>query len=143
LAELLDQRWFSGTSGVVLMLDQPKSPNPPVVLVVDDEPMALHVMARTLVEAGYAVHSASNGQDALALAVTLARPLDLVVTDMQMDPIGGPELAELMFAQKLASRFLFVSGYGPAPDYNEQFGPFLFKPFSPQRLVETVAKTLG
>jgi DNA-binding NtrC family response regulator len=125
------------------MLDRPRSPSPPAVLVVDDEPVALQVMARTLAEAGYAVHTASNGQDALALAVTLAKPLDLVVTDMRMDPIGGPELAELMFAQGLASRFLFVSGYGPAADYNEQFGPFLPKPFSPQRLVETVARTLG
>jgi CheY-like chemotaxis protein len=125
------------------MLDRPKSPSPPVVLVVDDESVALQVMARTLLEAGYAVHTASNGQDALALAVTLAKPLDLVVTDIRMDPIGGPELAELMFAQGLASRFLFVSGYGPAADYNEQFGPFLPKPFSPQRLVEAVADTLG
>jgi FixJ family two-component response regulator len=75
--------------------------------------------------------------------VTLAKPLELVVTDVQMDPIGGPELAEVMVAQGLASRFLFVSGYGPAADYNEQFGPFLPKPFSPQRLVEAVAKTLG
>lgn len=125
------------------MLDRPRSPGPPVVLVVDDEPTALHVMARTLVEAGYAVHTASNGQDALALAVSLSKPVDLVVTDIQMDPIGGPELAELMFAQGLAARFLFVSGYGPAADYNEQFGPFLPKPFSPQRLVEAVAETLG
>jgi two-component system, cell cycle sensor histidine kinase and response regulator CckA len=125
------------------MVERPKTPSPPVVLVVDDEPTVLHLMARTLVEAGYAVHTVSNGQDALALAVTLAKPLDLVVTDMRMEPIGGPELAELMFAQGLASRFLFVSGYGPAADYNEQYGPFLPKPFSPERLVEAVADTLG
>jgi two-component system cell cycle sensor histidine kinase/response regulator CckA len=125
------------------MLERPRTPSPPVVLVVDDEPTVLDLMARTLIEAGYAVHTASNGQDALALAVGLPKPLHLVVTDMRMEPIGGPELAELMFAQGLASRFLFVSGYGPAADYNEQFGPFLPKPFSPQRLVEAVAETLG
>ena len=48
-----------------------------------------------------------------------------------------------MFAQKLASRFPFVSGYGPAADYNEEFGPFLPKPFAPQGLVEAVAKTFA
>ena len=63
--------------------------------MVDDEPTALRVMARTLVEAGYAVHIKSNGQDALALAVTLAKPLDLVVTDMQMDPIRGPRAGRI------------------------------------------------
>ena len=124
------------------MLDRPKTPSPPVVLVVDDEPTVLDLMARTLVEAGYAVHTATHGQEALAVAVALTKPLDLVVTDMRMDPIGGPELAELMFAQGLASRFLFVSGYGPAADYNEQFGPFLPKPFSPQGLLDAVANTL-
>ena|SRR5688572_24453946 len=125
------------------MLEWPRTPSRPVVLVVDDEPTVLRLMARTLIEAGYTVHTASHGQDALALAAALAQPLDLVVTDIRMEPIGGPELAELMFAQGLASRFLFVSGYGPAADYNEQFGPFLPKPFSPERLVEAVADTLG
>jgi two-component system, cell cycle sensor histidine kinase and response regulator CckA len=121
----------------------PRSLTPAVVLVVDDELPVLRMMARSLLEAGYTVHEASSGQDALALAETLGKPLDLVVTDIRMEPIGGPELAESLFARGLASRFLFVSGYGAAAEYNEQFGPFLPKPFSPQRLVEAVADLLG
>ena len=42
----------------------PSSLTTPVVLVVDDEPTVLRLMARTLLEAGYAVHQASNGPDA-------------------------------------------------------------------------------
>jgi CheY-like chemotaxis protein len=51
------------------------------VLVVDDEAIVLSLMARTLLAAGYAVHQASNGADALALAERLPMPPDLVVTD--------------------------------------------------------------
>ncbi|HEY4649276.1 MAG TPA: response regulator [Gemmatimonadales bacterium] len=104
---------------------------PRVVLVVDDEPTVLRMMARALLEAGYAVHMASNGPDALALAAELPHPPDLVVTDIRMMPMGGTELAERLFSQRPATRFLFVSGYGPAPEYDENFGPFLRKPFSP------------
>jgi CheY-like chemotaxis protein len=71
--------------------------HPRVVLVVDDEPIALQMMARALLEAGYAVRTASNGPDALALAEDLPRPPDLVVTDILMEPMGGTELAERLF----------------------------------------------
>ena len=65
------------------------------------------------------------------------------MTDIRMEPIGGPELAALLFSRGLASRFLFVSAYGPAADYNEEFGPFLLKPFFPQRLAEAVDRLLS
>jgi len=116
---------------------------PRVVLVVDDEPSLLQMMARALLEAGYAVHTASNGPDALALAEELPRPLDLVVTDIRMEPMGGTELAEHLFSRGLVSHFLFVSGYGPSADYNEAFGPFLPKPFLPGRLVDEVTHLIG
>jgi CheY-like chemotaxis protein len=109
------------------------------VLVVDDEALVLEVMVRTLVEAGYAVHTASNGPDALALVEKMERAPDLVVTDVRMEPMRGPELAQTLFSRRLASRFLFVSGYGPAADYDDQFGPLLPKPFSPERLLAAVA----
>jgi two-component system, cell cycle sensor histidine kinase and response regulator CckA len=125
------------------MPTSPSSLTSSAVLVIDDEPAVLRMMVRTLLEAGYTVHQASNGQDALALADELGKPLDLVVTDVRMEPIGDPELATLLFSRGFASRFLFVSGYGIAADYNEQFGHFLPKPFSPQQLVEAVTNLLG
>jgi two-component system cell cycle sensor histidine kinase/response regulator CckA len=125
------------------MASRPQSPISPVVLVVDDEPIILSTMARTLLEAGYAVHMASSGLDALALGEELPRPPDLVVTDLRMEPMGGAELAERLFSRGLASRFLFVSGYGSAAEYNEDFGPLLAKPFSPDRLVQSVLHLLS
>jgi CheY-like chemotaxis protein len=125
------------------MPNRPGFPQPPVVLVVDDDPTALQVMARTLREAGYAVHTADGGPAALALAEEVGKPPDLVVTDIRMEPMGGPELAERLLARGLASLFLFVTGFGPAADYNEEVGPLLPKPFSPERLLEMVARVLG
>ncbi len=112
------------------------------VLVVDDEPDVMRMMARSLLEAGYAVYMASNGPDAFAIAEELPEPADLLVADLRMQPMSGGELAERMFARGLASRFLFVSGFGPAVEYNEQFGPFLSKPFSAAQIVEAVARAL-
>ena len=113
-----------------------------VVLVVDNESAMLGMMARVLLLAGHAVHTARTAADALALAESLPRPPDLVVTDLRMEPMGGSELAGMLFGRGLASRFLFVSGYGPAADYNEEFGPFLPKPFSPDQLVAAVSRAL-
>ena len=80
------------------MAGRPHVLKPSVVLVVDDETIVLRLMARTLLEAGYAVHQASNGPDALALAERLPMPPDLVVTDLRMEPMGGAELAERLFS---------------------------------------------
>jgi two-component system, cell cycle sensor histidine kinase and response regulator CckA len=113
-----------------------------VLLVVDDEPIVLHMMDRTLLDAGYEVHVAGGGPEAIALAGQLQRPLDLVVTDLRMDPIGGAELAEVLFSRGLASRFLFVSGFGRAAEYNEDFGPLLAKPFSSEELLGAVSLLL-
>jgi CheY-like chemotaxis protein len=115
---------------------------PCVVLLVEDESSMLAMMARALLLAGYAVYTAPNGAAALDLAGELPRPVDLVVTDLRMAPVGGAELAERLSARGLASRFLFVSDYGPATDYNEEFGPFLPKPFSPEQLVAAVSHAL-
>ncbi|CAN5859228.1 hypothetical protein BH24GEM1_BH24GEM1_00930 [soil metagenome] len=138
--------FLTSPTGVRLLTTPPTSPfSPlsPVVLVVDDEAVILEMMARALLQAGYTVHRAGSGPDAIALAERLPRPPDLVVTDLRMDPMGGAELAELLFSRRLASRFLFVSGFGPVAEYNEDFGPFLAKPFSPERLIEAVSNVLA
>jgi CheY-like chemotaxis protein len=100
------------------------------------------MMGRTLLEAGYLVHMAGGGSEAIALASQLQRPLDLVVTDLRMDPMGGAELAEVLFSRGLASRFLFVSGFGSAAEYNEDYGPLLAKPFSSESLLHAVSRLL-
>ena len=100
------------------------------------------MMERSLLEGGFAVHGATSGPEALAFARELPGPVDLVVTDIRMDPMDGLALAARLHEMGKASRFLFVTGFGVAADYDPRFGPLLPKPFTPDRLVEAVTRLL-
>lgn len=115
----------------------------PVVLVVDDEPVVLRMMERVLSAEGYEVHTASNGLRALELATGLPVPPAVMVSDVRMDPVDGPDLARLMLRASPGTRVLFVSGYPADPDHGPLLGPLLRKPFSPDQLTQAVAAILG
>lgn len=125
-----------------MLMAAPQADPRPVVLVVDDEPMILRLMERTLVEAGYRVHPASNGLRALELAASLPTPPAAMVTDLRMEPIDGADLARLMAEQRPATRVLFVSGFIEDPDHRRLQGPMLKKPFAPAQLVAAVGRLL-
>ena len=79
----------------------PPPPSPPVpgradatVVVVDDEPHVLAVIARVLEEAGYAVVATPSAADALARLDDAASDAALLVTDVRMPEMSGVELAE-------------------------------------------------
>jgi PAS domain S-box-containing protein len=116
------------------------------VLVVDDEALVRAAVVRTLRLAGYEVLEASNGQEAAEVAGNRAR-IDLLVTDVVMPGLGGPELAARIRALHPAMRVLFVSGYadsGVVSDGQVAAGVELMtKPFRPAELLERVAVILG
>lgn len=60
------------------------------ILIVDDEPDILQIFRSALVEEGYEVSCASNGEEALQIYRT--EPFDLVITDMKMPRMDGLEL---------------------------------------------------
>jgi two-component system cell cycle sensor histidine kinase/response regulator CckA len=120
----------------------PRSGPAPVILVVDDDAAVLQAMARALLLGGFAVHTAMSGPDALALVEDLRSPVDLVVTDIRMEPMDGMALAAELLARDKASRFLFVTGFGTSAEYDPSYGPLLPKPFTPDRLVEAVTHLL-
>jgi CheY-like chemotaxis protein len=61
-----------------------------VALVVDDSMLIRHTVCRFLEERGFAVQSATNGQEALE-ALKRVRP-DVIITDIQMPTMSGTEL---------------------------------------------------
>jgi CheY-like chemotaxis protein len=91
----------------------------PAVLVVDDEPVVLSLMQRALAEAGYQVHSASDGLSALALAFKLPSPPAVLVTDLRMEPVDGASLCRLLRQRYPDIRVVFVSGFGPPSEFGE------------------------
>ena len=81
------------------------------VLFVEDEVALRDLMHRVLTKGGYTVLVAGDGLEALALVEEHAQPIDLVVTDVIMPRMSGPELASRLRARDPGIRLLYVSGY--------------------------------
>ena len=79
---------------------------PPRILVVDDNPELLALLSSAFEEAGYAVHTALRGRNALDLAKK-ERP-DLAVLDVLLPDLMGFDVAEAL--KKLRVPFIFISG---------------------------------
>ena len=107
-----------------------------VVLVVDDEPVVCHLVARMLVDAGFHVLEAHSGTEATALLSALNGTVQLVVADVSMPSMTGIELATLVARQWPATPILLMSGQGgPTTGYA---GPFVPKPFTFDVLLDAV-----
>ena len=112
------------------------------VLVVDDEPHVLAVIARVLEEAGYGVVATPSAADALARLRGAALDAALLVTDLRMPEMSGIELAEAARRAVPALRVLFLSGF-PEDLPPDDAANLLGKPFSPEELVAAVERRLA
>jgi CheY-like chemotaxis protein len=117
------------------------------ILVVDDEPELLSVIAETLIRAGHQVLRADSPDQALALFEE--HEPDLVLTDIFMPHVGG--LVVLMeLAKRAPGRVIAMSGGGSRRlvEILEDAGAFgacrtLRKPFRQSELLDAVHETLG
>ncbi len=91
--------WHRDTSPIPVKRSELKPENVATVLVVDDEPVALKFMVGVLERTGYSVIQAVNGAAALELLEELKKPIDLLVTDIVMSPVNGPELVGRLAAK--------------------------------------------
>jgi two-component system, cell cycle sensor histidine kinase and response regulator CckA len=111
------------------------------ILLVEDELELRNVNAEFLTSLGYTVTCAGSGQEALALAAE-AGEIDLVITDVVMPRMSGPEFAEQLQQIRPNIKLLYVSGY--ADDVVLQNGVsmqglvYLQKPFSLKQLARAV-----
>lgn len=79
------------------------------ILVVDDEPSIIRVIASILRPLGYTVFTADNAKEAQAIAT--AEPLDLVLSDIVMPDCNGRELTDRLKAVRPGIRVIYMSGY--------------------------------
>ena len=126
--------------------DGPTGGGGETVLVVDDDGIVRDVAVRALRAAGYDVLSASTAADALVLAAGHPGPIHLLVADVVMPGMSGPEVAARLHATRPGTRVLFVSGYHETPvegtEASAALGEVLAKPFTPAVLARTVRETL-
>ena len=115
------------------------------ILVAEDEPAVRTFVERVLSHAGYQVHTAANGEEALRLAATLDR-LDLLFTDMVMPGMGGSELIEALTAERPDLRTICASGYTDDAVFRDGAArsqlPYLSKPFTAEALLALVRQVL-
>ena len=117
------------------------------ILVVDDEAHIVHVVSMKLANAGYEVLTATDGEEALELA--LAEKPDLIVTDFHMPLMDGMELCcklrdQLGPGRAIPAVMLTARGYALEPEDMARAGicQVLSKPFSPRDLLATVQGVL-
>jgi two-component system cell cycle sensor histidine kinase/response regulator CckA len=80
------------------------------VLLVEDEDPLRAVVTDLLTHLGYSVLSAANGPEALKL-VADHPVIDMLVTDVVMPGMSGPELAKRILQSRPNLKIIFVSGY--------------------------------
>jgi signal transduction histidine kinase/CheY-like chemotaxis protein len=88
-----------------------RSPRSGQVVVVDDEPAVLRILTQSLRRQGFAVHASEDGVEALEHFRRQHDDVALVVLDVLMPKITGPDLYRQMMAERPGLKCLFVTGY--------------------------------
>lgn len=112
-----------------------------ILLVEDDDPVR-NQFKRVLIEAGYDVDDASDGEEGLAALRKAKGAYALVVTDVQMPSLSGDEMIAQAGAALGKARVLFLAG-AAAPPQSAPGSIFLAKPVGAQLLVQTVRDMLA
>jgi signal transduction histidine kinase/ActR/RegA family two-component response regulator len=115
------------------------------VLIVEDEDEVRELAAEFMQSAGYTVLTAKDGQEALAIVERSGERIHVLVTDVVMPNIRGPELAKRLKSIRADIRIVYMSGY---LEYNRSSGEFLEdslflqKPFTRDTLVRKMSEAL-
>jgi signal transduction histidine kinase len=116
------------------------------ILLVEDNDAIREISARALRRRGYSVHEAPNAEEAIDWTAKAPRKADMLITDVVMPGLSGPNLAARLMQQNPSLRVLYMSGY--TDDATEVHGtfwggvPLLQKPFTPAQLAERVRMAL-
>jgi signal transduction histidine kinase/ActR/RegA family two-component response regulator len=120
--------------------------NRKTILVVEDQEEVREIVCQFLNSAGYCVLSTKDGRQALELAQRGDRQIHLVLTDIVMPRMRGPELAGKLKALLPGVKMVFMTGYldkSGVQDNVFQEAFFLQKPFSRESVVRQVAEALS
>lgn len=114
------------------------------ILLVDDDPNHLRLLAIRLQRAGYEVETAPNGKKAISVLPTF-RP-HLVVTDVRMEEMDGLSLFDAIHSQQATLPVVMLTAHGTIPDAvaATQRGVFAYltKPFQSEELLTVVQRAL-
>jgi len=110
------------------------------ILLVEDQGDVRELTREILEMAGYTVLEAARGDEALRLCRDSAKPIDLLLTDVVMPQMSGPELARHVVELRPSTKVVYMSGYtDDALGHHGVLDPeivLLPKPFTPESLMQ-------
>src|SRR5579862_8626628 len=116
------------------------------ILFVEDEQSVRELVRDYLVGAGYCMLEASDGVQALKVASAHPGPIHMLITDVVMPHLSGPELATKLTAERRHLKVLFISGYTDDTVFRhgvlEGGVAFLQKPFNLKALSNKIREVL-
>ncbi len=116
------------------------------ILLVEDEDLVRDLARTILISRGYKVLPAANGGEAVLLCEQYSGPIHLLVTDVVMPRMSGPDLLERLSPLRPEMKAIFMSGYTDASILRhsaiDPATPFIQKPFSTEQLASFIRRTL-
>lgn len=117
------------------------------VLVVEDDEEMVNIVARTLAAGGYDVIWARDGSDALKLLTEQDQQIALIVTDVVLPGMSGPELVAKVSEHHPTAAVIYVSAYDEDAVRGHGVNPdtmaFLPKPYEPDDLLRMISDVTG
>ncbi|MGH3071909.1 MAG: ATP-binding protein [Gaiellaceae bacterium] len=111
------------------------------ILLIEDDDAVREIARRLLVGTGYTVIEARYGSEALELASD-DRAIDLVLSDVVMPGLSGPEVVARLQARRPGLAALFMSGYAPESEGPLGGAELVRKPFTAAQLLDAVRSAL-
>ena len=115
-------------------------------MLVEDDSAVRILIAQTLAQAGYRVLKAADGAEALALSERHSGPIHLVLVDVVMPQMSGPDFVGRVAALRPNVKVLYISGHTEEAIVRhgvlEEGIQFLPKPFTPEDLVGKIREVL-
>ena len=118
----------------------PMAPDPPRILVIEDEPLIAQMIEEMVREAGYRVSGVAHTM-AMARQELAKRNFDAVLFDLHIGGRYRPEIADFLLDTGVP--FAFVTGYDYLVEPRHQTLPVLEKPFAPEQLRALLEKLVG
>jgi two-component system cell cycle sensor histidine kinase/response regulator CckA len=116
------------------------------ILFVEDQVAVRRSIARNLKECGYEIEEAENGEEALEILAAKRGVFDLIITDVSMPIMTGPEMVQAAGADMIGrAKVLFLSGYAPesfSSMLEEYPVHYMSKPVTMEQLVARVKELL-
>jgi two-component system cell cycle sensor histidine kinase/response regulator CckA len=116
------------------------------ILLVEDDEALRNLVLESLRQWGYEVFEAANGNDAMGIARERSGDIDLLLTDVVMPGMNGPQVAEKVVGLNPEIKVLFMSGYSDLGNQQRSFfgrdRRLLQKPYKLPELARAIREVL-